>query len=206
MGGALFLAVLAAMGLHGAGLISAFALDLLFCSAFAYGLASILHRLGMTRWLALLLGILPSVLFVLAGLYLEGLRATPYLGLALINMLVAYAFSTGLRSERPLLIMQMVRAMKAGPEADPPFEHYAWYQGAAWVGFASLTALMALAAMISSSAREWLGPGLGGFALFQGLWFVVSHEYAQWRYQRPESWRDTIRLMARPSVWEEFDL
>ena len=42
---------------------------------------------------------------------------------------------------------------------------------------------------------------LTNLIVIQILWFVLSHHYASLRYNRPETWRNTLQAMTRPGIW-----
>lgn len=206
MGGAILLPMLlVALALRWGGWVAPIPFDLGFAALVAFGAVSTLRRFRAPPPALLCFGVLPPVLCVAAMLARPEIRLSPYLAIATVNGFVACAFCRGLFNRRPGPIPQIVRLTGIGPEGGAEWRLYIRWQNWAWTVFGGLTAVTALAAMLSPGLRPLLDMALLAEAGFQILWFVASHEYAQWRHDRPESWRDTIRSLSRPGAWRKLE-
>lgn len=206
MGAALFLVVAAAMAGHALGWLPAMAVDAPFAGLVGFGLFSILRLRAVGRRRARMIAEGLTLAGLAVMLWIPGARLAPYFGIAVINALVAYVFSRGLNGDRPVVIRQVIRLAQSGPDGDLDWIRYVNLQSALWTVFGAATAGLAVCAMVSPAWRAGLGGALGGFALFQIAWFVLTHYYAQRRYGRVEGWRDTLRDMSRPEIWRRIDL
>ncbi len=60
--------------------------------------------------------------------------------------------------------------------------------------------------MLIAPMRPALDPAISALFTVQIVWFVLSHYWARLRHKRPETWLDTVRVMARPVVWAELEV
>ena len=81
------------------------------------------------------------------------------------------------------------------------FRRFITRQCLLWSVATLVTAAMAIACMVSVTARDALVPALIVFLATQMAHFALSHHYASLRYGRPETWMDTLRTMVRPETW-----
>ncbi|MFV0475476.1 MAG: hypothetical protein ACK5MQ_14900 [Pikeienuella sp.] len=207
MGRAALLGVIvASLVLRWTGWVSPFVFDLVFAALVAFGVCSMLRRLRAPAAAILGVGVLAPAACVAAMLADPDIRLSPYLAVALINGLVGYAFSRGLRDGRRGLIPQIIALMGIGPVGGADWRRYVRSQNRAWTIFGAVTCATALLAMLAPALRHVLDSALLVEAGFQVLWFVLSHQYAQWRHGRPESWRDTIRWLTQPATLRKLEL
>lgn len=207
MGRAILLAVIAAaLVLRWGGWVAPVPFDIGFAALVGFGTGSTLRRFRAPAAAALGLGVFVPAGCVALMLADPAIRLSPYLAVAMINGLVGFAFCRGLFDGRPGLIPQIIRLTGIGPAGGAEWRRYVRWQNWAWTIFGAVTAATATLAMLRPDLRPALDVALLAEAGFQALWFVASHEYAQWRHGRPESWRDTVRSLSRPAVWGKLEL
>lgn len=136
----------------------------------------------------------------LLGLLLvaPGLAYAPHLLISFAFTMVAWLFAQGLRAGETPLLLRLIHFMNRQPAHDPEFVRFMRGQCVLWAVLSATTSLTALMAMVRAPAS---GPLLAGLIVFQIVWFVVSHEYARWRYDRPETWLTTLRTLLDARVW-----
>ena len=134
------------------------------------------------------------------------LAPTPYLAVTLINLIVAFVFGNSLLRSRPNILIQFVKTAHLGPKPSKEFASYLRWQCVVWVAAGLLCAASGAIAFISETARSSAGTALLALVLAQLLWFVVSHEIARFRFGRPETWIESMRLITRRSAWEKLDI
>ncbi|MEM6945006.1 MAG: hypothetical protein AAF416_04470 [Pseudomonadota bacterium] len=187
-------------------MIERWVLDTVFSVAVAFILRSTLSRLGFGTARANAVAIALAAVSIGAVFALPGVALTPYLAVALINGVIAYVFACGLLPGRTSVITQIIRLTGMGPDGSAAFQRYAHGQCWIWAVLAAVTATLGTAAMILAQWREELGTAIAIMLVFQAVWFVATHVYAQTRYGRPESCFDTIRAMADPNAWSKIEL
>lgn len=191
------LPLMAAEALRAAGLIGAEALDAVFAGAGAWAAYTLAGRSGRAALAAVLL---------LAGLiglklWLPWLRYAPYLLVLPAMLTVAAVFARGLMPGRESVLMGLIAVMGQRPADDPRFRRFIAGQCLLWALATLASAGLAVGAMVWEGGRQMLAQALGALVVAQFLWFVASHYYAGWRYGRPETWRDTLRAMAKVGLW-----
>ena len=192
------LAVAAALAATGA--ISRQSLDYLFLCLIAWALFKLFRKVARPVPAAILGA---GMAGCLAGLQIwqPSLQYMPYLVVFPANLALAYIFANGLFPGRQPVLLQLVRVMGQGPVNDPRFLRFVISQCVLWSLMAFATACLAFATMVSVTARASVSIVLIDLMIFQIVWFVLSHYYASLRYNRPETWRGTLRTMARPDIW-----
>jgi hypothetical protein len=204
LGFAVIAALIVAMVLTALGAISQQALDYAFLCSVAWALFNAMRKasLGPLSAAALATGIAGS----LVGLQVwqPSLHYMPYLVIAPANLAMAYYFVRGLFPGRQPVLLQLIRAMGKGPDDDPGFRHFVVWQCALWGLMTFATACLAFVVMVSVSVVAWVSSALTTLILVQIAWFVLSHYYAGLRYNRPETWYNTLVAMTRPGIWSSL--
>lgn len=196
--------LIAATILTALGAISPRSLDYLFLGTVAIALFNTIRR-AVPRPLpaaCIAVGMAGS----LAGLQVwqPSLRYMPYLVIAPANLVMAYFFARGLLPGRQPVLLQLIRAVGKGPVDDPGFRRFVVWQCLLWSLMTFATACLAFAAMVLSSAWPWVSGVLTSLIVIQIAVFVLSHYYAGLRYNRPETWRNTLVAMTRPGIWSSL--
>jgi hypothetical protein len=186
--------------LAGMGVISPQSLDYVFLCLAAWALFKLIRRIARPAPAALLAA---GMAGCLAGLQIwqPWLRYMPYLVVFPANLALAHIFARGLLPGRQPVLLQLIRAMGEGPVDDRRFRNFVISQCALWSLMTFATACLAFVAMVSVTARPSVSVALMDLMIFQIIWFVLSHHYASLRYNRTETWRGTLRTMARPDIW-----
>ena len=180
--------------------------DLVFTLGCGGTLAALLIRIGTSRIRAAVVAALLTSCAVAAQVVYPGLAVTPYLAVVFINGVVAYIFLRSLSPGREPVLLQIVTLMGIEPHRSPEFRRFMIGQCRIWAGLGLLTALCGLAAMASPANRDGAGVAIVALIAVQIAWFILSHRYANRRYGRPETWRDTLRTMVRPTVWTDLEI
>ena len=185
------------------GAISRQALDYVFLCLVAWALFKLIRQ-ALHPVLAAVLGV--GVAGLLAGLQIwqPSLQYMPYLVVFPANLALAYIFARGLFPGREPVLLELIRAMGKGSVDDFRFRKFVTLQCVLWSLMTLATGCLAFAAMVSFSARASVSNALFEFMIFQVMWFVLSHYYASFRYGRPETWRSTLQIMARPDIWSKL--
>ncbi|MEM7120267.1 MAG: hypothetical protein AAF563_03250 [Pseudomonadota bacterium] len=195
-----------AITLEVSNIISSPQFDLLFAIACGGTLAAFLIRIGIGKIRAIVTAALLACCALAAQTWVSGLAMTPYLAIVFINGVVAYIFMRSLMPGREPVLLQIVTLMGIEPHGSPAFRRFMIGQCRLWAGLSLLTALCALVAMALPADRDLAGIAAAALIATQVAWFILSHEYANRRYGRPETWRDTLRTMARPTVWSDLEI
>jgi len=180
--------------------------DLIFALALGNTILVLLLRGGLKGWRAVVAAIALPLAVVVAHSTVPGIRFSPYLAVAIFNGLVAYVFGRGVLTGREPVILQLISIIGEGPEGSRAFRRFAYGQTWLWAGFGLLTSLFGFAAMVLPASRGLAGPAITGLVIVQLAWFVLSHEYANRRYERPETWFGTLRAMSRTTFWTELKI
>ncbi len=176
--------------------------DILFALVMGNTVIAFLRMIGAECSAARLTGLAIAILAAGARLmFPETVQLAPYLAIVLINAFVAYVFGHAMVTGGTPFIVQLIRVTGCGPECSPEFERYVRGQCWCWTGFGAVTALCGAIGMVSPSSRPVFDNVIGGLFLLQILWLPLAHHYARFRYDRPESWLDTVRSMSRPETW-----
>jgi hypothetical protein len=179
--------------------------NLLFAIFCAGSVLVFLLRVGVGATRATAVAVTLAVGAVLAQIADPGVVLAPFLVVVLINATVAYVFARGLMPGRQPLILQIVRLLDSGYDTSPEFRHFVVGQCWIWVGLTLLTSLSGLVAMLVPEHQVFTGITTASLVMLQIAWFVLSHEYANRRYGRPETWMDTLRVLSRPGVWTKLE-
>lgn len=200
---AIGLIVAAALAGYVTGWVDPLLVDFVLGAFFAFTAHKGAVRLGAPpRVSAAVVSGLLAVALIGVVLWPDAVRLTPYVAFLPANLAVAWLFANGLRPGRTPIILELIRLMGIGPEATPEFSRFVRGQCQVWVALSLLTALAALLCILApGSAAHIL---LTGLLVMQAAWFVLSHLYARWVHNRPESWVDTILAMTRPKVWTKL--
>ncbi len=175
-------------------------LDLVFALCLALTLWRVGPELGLAeRWSSGGAGALAAM--GIAGLALPDLRLAPYLGVAVGHLAVAAVFLRGVMPGRTPVLLQFIEHMGQGGPGSAGFRRFVRRQGWVWAGLMLASAAAGLVGMVAPGLRAEAGMAAGGLLAAQIAWFVLTHRYATWRYARPETWRGTLRAVARPDAW-----
>lgn len=196
------MAVLVALALSMLDFVSPKVFDITFALAFATTPLAFLPRIGVNFRRALGFTVILIAVILVLWVTVPDVRFTPYLAIALTNAAVAYMFLRGQLPGRTPLILQMIDLIDMAPIGAASFRRFIYWQCWAWVFFGTVTSLTGLAATVAPDVRPMAGVAIAALVVAQIAWFFLSHGYANWRYRRPETWRDTVRVMARPASWE----
>lgn len=176
--------------------------DILFALVMANTVVVFLRMIGADFWAARLAGVATAIIAIGARLlFPEIVQLAPYLAIVLINAFVAYVFGHAMVTGGTPFIVQLIRVTDCGPKCSPEFERYVRGQCWCWTCFGAVTALCGAIALLSPASRPVFDSIIGGLFLLQVFWLPLAHHYARFRYNRPESWLDTVRSMARPETW-----
>lgn len=191
----------AAVGLHAAGAVSQRTPDYILVCALACSVFGLAGRTGAGRAVAALAA--GAVAALLAGplLWQPSLAYMPYLAIVPANLALAWIFLRGLLPGHRPVLLRIVEATGLAPADNPGFVRFVARQCLLWSALAFATATLALASMIQGPSQPWLPAALAVLIVVQIVWFAASHHYASRRFGRPETWRDTLRTMARPALW-----
>jgi hypothetical protein len=201
----LVIAVLvAATILRSLGVISPQALDYVFLCLVAWALFKMIRNAGLHPVLAAMLAVASSGSLVGLQILQPSLRYMPYLVIAPANLMMAYIFARGLFPGRQPILLRLIREIRKEPVTDPAFQNFVISQCALWSLMTFATACLAFASMVSDSVWPGVLNLLTGLIVIQIAWFVLSHFYAALRYNRPETWLDTLRAMTRPGIWSNL--
>ncbi len=186
------------------GVISPQTLDYVFLCTVAIALFTTMRKAALRPLPAACIA--AGIAGALAGLQIwqPSLRYMPYLVIAPANLVMAYYFARGLFPGRQPVLLQLIRAVGKGPVDDPRFRRFVVSQCVLWSLTTFATACLAFAVMISASVVAWVSDALTALILVQVAWFVLSHYYAGLRYNRPETWRNTLVAMTRPGIWSSL--
>ncbi len=204
LGFAVIAALIVATILTALGAISQQALDYVFLCSVAWALFNTIRKAALRPLPAACIA--AAIAGSLAGLQVwqPSLQYMPYLVIAPANLVMAYFFARGLFPGRQPVLLQLIRAIGKGPVDDPRFRHFVISQCVLWSLMTFATACLAFVAMVSYSAWPWVSGVLTNLIVIQIAWFVLSHYYASLRYNRPETWRNTLRAMTRPGIWSSL--
>ncbi len=200
-------ALIVATVLKAIGVISAPALDYVFLCLAAWALFNMIRKVVPRPLAAAMLAAGITGGLVGVQIWQPTLRYMPYLVIAPANLALAYVFARGLFPGRQPVLLQLIRAMGKGPVDDlrfRRFRRFVFSQCALWSLMTFATACLAFVAMVSGSAWPWVSTLLTNLIVIQILWFVLSHHYASLRYNRPETWRNTLQAMTRPGIWSSL--
>ena len=186
------------------GALSRQTLDYVFLGSVAWALFNTFRRSALRPLPAA--GIAVGIAGALVGLQVwqPSLQYMPYLVIAPANLVMAYFFARGLFPGRQPVLLQLIRAIGKGPVDDPRFRRFVISQCVLWSLMTFATACLAFVAMVSDSAWPWVSGVLTNLIVIQIAWFVLSHYYASLRYNRPETWRNTLVAMTRPGIWSSL--
>ncbi len=189
-----------------AGILPAPVFDVLFVTSLALSLMGSLPRLGASRASARFASVVFAMTGILLILFWPAAAVTPYLGIALAYAQLSYVFAHGLMPGRQPILEQLIREMAILPDGAPEFWRFVRGQCQLWTVLGAAMSLIALAAVLSPAFREIAGQILTLGVILQLAVFVLSHSYANHRYQRPETWLATLKAMFRPAIWSKLEL
>lgn len=196
--------LVAATILRSLGVISPQALDYVFLGLVAWALFGMIRTAGLRPVVAAMLALGLSGALVGIQILQPSLRYMPYLVIAPANLMMAYLFARGLFPGRQPILLMLIREVRKAPVVDLAFRNFVISQCALWSLMTFATACLAFASMVSDSVWPWVPSLLTGLIVIQIAWFVLSHYFAALRYNRPETWRDTLRAMTRPGIWSSL--
>jgi hypothetical protein len=194
-----------ALAMASLDLISPLAFDLVFAAACGGAMTAFMNRFGAAGFAPVATMVLVIAGAVAARLSDGSVLLTPYLAIAQINGFVAYIFARGLLPGRDPLIFQVIRLTGSGPEGTDDFRRFVYGQSILWTLLGTATSLAGMAALLSPAWRHRADIAISGLLITQAAWFLLSHIYANRRYDRPETWRATLRTYSNASVWAKLD-
>jgi uncharacterized membrane protein len=130
----------------------------------------------------------------------------PYFAVILLNLMIAYVFGNNLLRGRSTILLQFVKTAHLGPKPSEGFANYLRQQCVIWCVASLLSAALAGVALMSETYRPLAGKGLIALFFMQALWFVVSHEIARLRFDRPETWIRSLQLITQSNVWGKLEI
>jgi hypothetical protein len=201
-----FAAIFVALALLISDVISRERFDIVFALAFSTATAPFLYKTGLSDRKAIGVTAVLIIIILIAAKLVPDIQFAPYLAVVLINAVVAYVFFRNQLPERTPLILQLVDLIDIAPIGSQKFQRFIYWQCWAWVAFGGITSAFGLVAMLAPDTRPFTGTAITGLVTAQLGWFFLSHGYANWRHKRPETWRDTVRAMARPTIWNELNI
>lgn len=187
------------------GWISSAQFDAIFAVAMAFTYWSLLIKVGLTESRAAICSLSGLFLALGAQMVWPQIVFSPYLAIFAINLGAGVLFARGLMPGRVPLLLQIIEVMDRRSTDDPAFRRFVKHQSLLWAAVGVVSGVAGLIGMIWPGSRGLVDPLLFGSIVFQIVWFVVSHYYASWRYQRPETWYLTMRTMSRPHTWERLE-
>lgn len=149
-------------------------------------------------WPALVLGTLATLAVLGLLLSFPRLAIFPFLLIGVGFAGVSTLFARGLGPQGQPILLRLIEIMARRAPDDPAFVRFIRGQCLLWAALCASTSLLALLS-VAASAR-FAGP-LTALMLGQIAWFILSHEYARWRYGRPETFWTTLRTMLDPATW-----
>lgn len=155
---------------------------------------------GWTGWHPALAGTLLAAGLDVGEILMPALRYMPFLLVTLVHLGLAWFFAEGLRPGRQPVLLRLVEIMGLKSLDDARFVRFMRGQCVVWSAAALATAAVSFGCMLGA---PW-GTPIWALVWAQVIWFGLSHEYARWRYERPETWWLTLRTMVRPDVWPEL--
>lgn len=201
-----FIGVIIAQALTISGAITRQSGDLVFGIAFATMVIPFFSKIGLSLRAAVGMCLALIGIVLIAWTTMSDIRFMPYLAVVLINAAVAYVFLRGQLPGHTPVILQLINLINIAPVGSPTFRRFIYWQCWAWVGFGGITSIVGVVAMTTPEFSPLAGKIIVGLMVAQIAWFILSHRYANRRYKRPETWRDTIRAMARPAIWDELTI
>ena len=188
------------------GLIPQRAFDTIFVLSLGLSLSGALPRFGMPVLHARLAGLVFATAFLLCAHSFSSVAVTPFLGIALAYALLTYVFGHGLAPNRITVLEQLIRAMDMQSGGSPEFWKFVRGQCLLWSVLGIAMIVLSCVAMFAESHRVVAEQALLTAVIGQLGIFVLSHLYANWRYDRPETWSATLVAMARPGIWSQLKL
>ena len=192
--------LLAVILLGSAGVVDRFTLDVVFLLYCAWTVLRLIGGSDGSRSL-LVAAAAGFGLLAAARLQFPHLQYLPYLAIAPANLVLAYVFGRGLFGDREPVLIQLVNVMGLKTADDPAFRRFVVRQCLLWCLMTLAMALVALVCVVAADARPLLSSVLGALAIAQVIHFALSHQWAAYRYGRPETWMLTLRTMIRPETW-----
>jgi hypothetical protein len=182
------------------GLITAQALDYVAMASVFWVVFAALTGLRIGMALAVLVASAVVGLLLWMQGQISGLRYMPFVLIVPANIMMGVIFARGLMTDRQPILVQLIELMNLRP-LDDSFQRFVERQCLLWSVMCFATAGVALGAMILPVWRIEFSYVLTALVIAQVGWFALSHYYAQIRYQRPETWWLTFKMMLRPGVW-----
>lgn len=192
--------LLAVILLGSAGVVDRFTLDAVFLLYCAWSVLRLIGGSDRSRPLFVAAAAGFGLLAV-ARLQFPHLQYLPYLAIAPANLALAYVFGRGLVGDREPVLIQLVNVMGLKTADDPAFRRFVVRQCLLWCLMTLAMALVALVCVVAADARPLLSSVLVALAIAQVIHFALSHQWAAFRYGRPETWMMTLRIMIRPETW-----
>lgn len=186
--------------LNVADAISAQALDYLAMYAVFWVVWRVIVSSGASEFASLLGALAAVATLVMLQAQFSDIRYMPYLLVIPANFLMAWFFVRNLVSDRSPILVDLIKIMGLRP-VDPTFHRFVEGQCLLWSVMSAATAIVAAFAMVWADSRPTLAGILLALVAVQIVWFALSHYYASFRYDRPETWSLTLRTMIRRDVW-----
>lgn len=197
----LSLASLVSAGLLYFDAISSNLFDVAFAAITTMAMGALLLNIGVARSRVFVFLALIAAIFAALELSAPDVSLAPYFAIGGVNFVVGWIFQRSLRVECRPLILQFINVMGLGGEGTAEFHAFVRIQCWWWAVLSYLVGIVALVAMVSPGSRGPADLLIALVILAQALFFVLSHNYAARRYERPETWRGTLQMMVRPATW-----
>ena len=200
LGPLVFIVIVSATILGWLGIVSVLALDLICLGAMALAVFSLPMMAGARPHnLALGVGIV-TVTLVALRLSQPGIRFMPYLLIFPANVLASYIFARGLLPGREPMLLSLIKLMGRQSIEDPEFIAFVRGQCLFWAVMTLLTGVVAALCIPLGQIVPEITISLGCIVALQLIWFPLSHIYANWRYNRVETFWNTIAMIGHPET------
>ena len=169
------------------------------------GFSMFLSHSGVSRGMALAFLVLGGCAVLIAIYFRPKIPLWPYLAIVSANVIVAYVFGNRLLRGKSSFLVEFVRQAHRGPEVSDEFGAFLDRQCMVWLLFAVASFAAGCVALVAEPLRPVANTGLGILVFAQIAWFAGSHKFAQHKYDRPENWRTSLRLMSNRKTWQNVE-
>lgn len=182
------------------GVITVQTLDYIAMYTVWWVLWKILGRSGLSEVSAPIAAFGVVLALVCTQIFISDIIYMPYLLVVPANLVAAWLFARSVLSDRRAILLDLIEIIGLRP-IDQRFRRFVEGQCLLWCAMCFAMAVVATLAMVWADQRAALAGILSVLVFLQIVWFALSHYYASFRYNRPETWTVTLRTMIRPDVW-----